>query len=70
MLQQEQFVYLIRLIKEEYTQPHIMAFISKDVCDEYFDRDLKYIEIWNTYWEADADISQPGYDAWGSETYA
>ena len=51
MLQQEQFVYLIRLIKEEYTQPHIMAFISKDVCDEYFDRDLKYYR--KRGWEVD-----------------
>lgn len=35
-----------------------------------FARDLKYIEIFNCYYDTMEDISQPGYDAWGSETYA
>jgi hypothetical protein len=35
-----------------------------------FARDLKYIEVWNCYYDTMEDISQPGYDAWGSETYA
>ena len=35
-----------------------------------FFRSLKEIEIWNSYFDASMEIDNPGYDAWGSETYA
>lgn len=50
-MKEEQYVYLIRLIKEEYVLPHTTAFISKNLCDEYFEKDLKYYR--KTGWEVD-----------------
>ena len=35
-----------------------------------FFNSLKYIEIYNCYYDSSQDISNPGYDAWGSGTYA
>lgn len=42
MLEQEQFVYLIRLVKEDYTASHTRAFIDKAVAEEYFLSDVKF----------------------------
>lgn len=35
-----------------------------------FYRSLKEVDIWNSYFDAGMDIENPGYDAWGSGTYA
>lgn len=39
---EERYIYLIRLVTDEYTLPHIKAFIDKDLADEYFENDLKF----------------------------
>ena len=37
----EQYVYLIRLLKEDYSLPHIMAFLEPEVAEKHFDLELK-----------------------------
>lgn len=39
---EEQYVYLIRLIKDDYVQPHTTAFIEEQVARDYFKKDIKY----------------------------
>jgi hypothetical protein len=38
----EQFVYLVRLAKEEYSIPHVKAFLDRKLADEYFESDVKF----------------------------
>jgi len=35
-----------------------------------FFRSLKYVDIWDSYFDTGMEIDNPGYDAWGSGTYA
>jgi hypothetical protein len=35
-----------------------------------FARSLKYVDIWDCLYDTGMDIENPGYDAWGSGTYA
>lgn len=38
----EQYIYLIRLINNDYTMPHIKPFLDKDLAWESFDSDVKF----------------------------
>ena len=38
----EQYIYLIRMIKEGLTQPVIKPFLDKNLAWEYFSNDVKY----------------------------
>lgn len=50
----ERYVYIIRLVKEDYSLPHTKVFVDKDLADRYFDNDLKY------YRKKDWDVSDSG----------
>jgi hypothetical protein len=38
----EQYVYILRLIKEDYSLPHVKAFLDRTLADTYFDNDVKF----------------------------
>jgi hypothetical protein len=57
----EQYVYLIRLIKDDYTQPHIKVFLDKDLAMEYFENDLKFYR--KTNWSVDDSKNEYGSGA-------
>ena len=48
-----QYVYLLRLLKEDYALPHVEAFLDKDVADFHFQRDIIYYRKHG--WEIDVD---------------
>ena len=49
----EQFVYLIKLLKDDYELPHVKAFVDKDVADFYYKKDLIYYR--KQGWEVEED---------------
>jgi hypothetical protein len=49
----EQFVYLIKLLKDDYELPHVEAFIDKDVADFHYKKDLIYYR--RQGWEIEED---------------
>jgi len=54
----EPYVYLIRLETEEYTLPHVKAFIDRRLADEYFDNDVKFYR--KKGWDVDDDKNYCG----------
>jgi len=38
----EQYVYIIRLMTDDYMMPHVKAFVDRQVADEYFGNDVIY----------------------------
>lgn len=55
---QEQYVYMIRLEKEDYHLPHIKAFLDRQLADEYFDSDVKFYR--KKGWDVEDDKSYCG----------
>jgi hypothetical protein len=54
----EQFVYLVRLAKEEYSIPHVKAFLDRKLADEYFESDVKFYR--KKGWSIDDDKNYCG----------
>lgn len=38
----EQYVYFIKLLKDDYELPHVKAFVNKDLADFYYQKDVIY----------------------------
>lgn len=57
----EQYIYMIRLVKEEYTQPRIKVFLDKNLAVEYFENDLKFYR--KTNWCVDDSKNECGSGA-------
>ena len=54
------YVYLLRLLKEDYELPHVEAFLDKDVADFHFNRDVIYYR--KRGWEVDVENCVCGTD--------
>ena len=55
---QEQYVYMIRLEKEDYHLPHIKVFLDRQLAGEYFDSDVKFYR--KKGWDVEDDKSYCG----------
>lgn len=49
----EQYVYLIRLLDEEYTMPHMEVFLDLSVAHTHFDDSVKFFR--KKGWDVDDD---------------
>ncbi len=41
----ERYAYIIKMVKDEVTQPRTTVFVDRELADEYFDRDVEYYRL-------------------------
>lgn len=57
----EQYVYLLRLVKDDYELPHVKAFVDADVAEFHFKKDVIYYR--KKGWEVEEDMNVCGVNA-------